>query len=165
MATEVQGFLGKSMRIPEDRVYLPAEHLWVREVAEGLWDVGVTEAGVLLWGGIRQVELLVDPGESVEAGQTVCVLLTAKVKYLSSPLAGDVLPVDLDADPNRDPYGAPLFRVRAGDAAAPRLANARSYAQCLKESEGMRNPSGATGPGSSICKALYWGIRQQKLQG
>ncbi len=165
MGIIVKAFMGRDLEIPEDRLYFPAEDLWVRAEGEGVYAVGLTEPGVLVTGGVRQVDLLVPEGEAVEAGQTTCLALTAKVRYVASPLAGEVRFARPGPELNDDPYGIPLFRVRAPDPDLSRLADAAGYAAVLADSEGARNPGGAKGPGSSICKALYWGIRQQKLEG
>ncbi len=163
MAVVVNAFMGRDLVLPEDRGYVPEEHLWARDEGAGVWAVGVTEPGVLLWGGVRQVELLAEPGESVKPGQTVCLLLTSRIRYLAAPVGGELRAGDLRGDPGRDPYGVCLFRVRARAGDAGSLVDAATYARALARSEGARNPSGASGPGSSICKALYWGIRQQRL--
>ncbi len=162
MGPVVRGFLGRDLEIPDDRWYFVPDHLWVRDEGGGVYAVGLTEAGWLLCGGVRQADLLVAPGEPVEAGQTVCLLLTAKLKYLAAPLAGRVFAGDTVAG-EIDPYGLPLFRVRTGSPDRSRLVDAVQYVRSLRDSEGIRNPGGATGPGSSICKALYWGLRQQRL--
>ncbi len=165
MGIVVRAFMGRDLAIPEDRLYFPGEDLWVRDEGGGVHAVGLTEAGVLVTGGVRQVDLLVREGEAVEAGRTVCLALTAKVRYLASPLAGEVSFARPGPGINDDPYGTPLFRVRARNPDLSRLVDAAGYAAVLADSEGARNPGGAKGPGSSICKALYWGIRQQKLEG
>ncbi len=165
MAVEVQAFLGRNLTIPEDRHYVPEEHLWVKETEPGMWDVGLTEAGVLMCGGVREAELLVESGAAVEAGQTVCLLLTGKVKYLASPLTGRLLPGDLGEDVNRSPYGVCLFRIKGAGPAPEGVVDAAAYARALQDSEGARNPGGVKGPGSSICRALYWGIQQQNFRG
>lgn len=163
MAVRIEKFLGKTLTLPEDRRYAPAEGLWVREAGDRL-EVGLAEPAVLMAGGIRQIESLVEDGERVAAGDTVCLALTAKLKYLASPVAGRVTFPGAGTRVNEDPYGVPLFFVTPTDGPPEGLIDAAGYARALADSEGAHNPEGAKGGVSSICKALYWGIREQKLE-
>ena len=66
-----------------------------------------------------------------------------------------------------DPYEKGwLFKIKPdGDleTAYQSLDTAQSYAESLKASEGAKNPEGLKGGVSGICKAVYSGIREQKL--
>jgi hypothetical protein len=43
------------------------------------------------------------------------------------------------------------------------LADAQTYINSLKGTEGFKNPEGLKGGVSGICKAVYSGIREQKF--
>ena len=66
-----------------------------------------------------------------------------------------------------DPYGGGwLFRIRPdqpGEDALDEFVNAADYVDSLKGTEGCKNPDGLKGGVSGICKAVYSGIREQKL--
>ncbi|GAB4272691.1 MAG: hypothetical protein Kow0092_27820 [Deferrisomatales bacterium] len=164
MGVTVRNFLGRELTLPDDRSYEPEEGLWVRETGDGRLAVGLAEPTVLMVGGVREVELLVEEGEDVAAGQTVCLLLTSKLRYLGSPVGGVVQRVATGPEVNDDPYGVPLFFVSPTPGQSAALADAATYARKLAQSEGARNPEGKKGGVSSICKAVYWGIGQQKLK-
>ncbi|MBI5446622.1 MAG: hypothetical protein HY900_36065 [Deltaproteobacteria bacterium] len=163
MSIVVKGILGREFSIPEDRSYVPEEGLWVKERPDGRLAAGLTEPAVLLAGGIRDVEPLVEEGARVEAGQTVCLVLTGKLKYLSSPLAGTVAFAGAGAETANAPYETPLFFLSTRPADRAPLADAAAYAAFLARSEGAKNPGGATGGGSATCKAVYGGLRSQTL--
>jgi len=44
-----------------------------------------------------------------------------------------------------------------------RLADSGAYLQSLKATDGYKNPEGRKGGVSGICKAVYSGIREQKM--
>jgi hypothetical protein len=66
-----------------------------------------------------------------------------------------------------DPYGEGwLFRIQSDDdlkAGVQSALEAKGYADSLKNSEGLKNPKGLKGGVSGICKAVYSGIRDQKI--
>ena len=74
MAT-VDSFLGRDMTLPEDRSYSPGAHFWFRSVEAGL-EVGVTEPGVALTGGLVELEVLAEAGASVVPGDDVAFATT-----------------------------------------------------------------------------------------
>jgi hypothetical protein len=41
--------------------------------------------------------------------------------------------------------------------------DAQGYAECLKGTDGLKNPEGIKGGVSGICKAVYSGISGQKI--
>src|SRR4030067_2154263 len=84
----VEGFNGYRLEIPEDRYYLPGIELWVHTREENLLVFGLTQAGVILAGGVTSLEFLVEEGQSVSDGEAVAFAVTSKVKYIDSPLAG-----------------------------------------------------------------------------
>lgn len=164
MPVTVKNFLGHEITLPEDRAYLPEEGVWVKEESDGLLHVGLTEPALLLMGGIRQVESLVEDKVVIAAGETVCLALTGKLKYIASPASGRVTFAHPGPNLNKDPYGVALFSLADTDTDLSRLTDAAGYAKALGFSEGARNPEGHKGGVSSICKALYWGIGQQEIE-
>lgn len=164
MSVTVKGILGRELTIPEDRWYVPGEGLWIRECPDDRLAVGLTEPAVLLAGGVREVEPLVEEGARIEAGQTACLVLTGKLKYVSSPLAGTVAFTGAGAEAAHAPYETPLFFLSSSAVARPGLTDAAAYAAFLARSEGAHNPGGATGGISATCKAVYGGLRGQTLR-
>jgi hypothetical protein len=67
-----------------------------------------------------------------------------------------------------DPYGSGwLFRIMPEigvDEVLKGLSSAEDYLEALKHSEGFKNPEGLKGGVSGICKAVYSGIREQKIK-
>ena len=165
MPVTVKDFLGREITLPEDRSYLPEEGVWVKEGSDGSLLVGLTEPALLLMGGVRQVESLVEDTVVVTAGETVCLALTGKLKYIASPANGRITFAHPGPELNQAPYGTALFSLTGTDTDLSRLADAAGYAEVLSSSEGARNPGGDKGGVSSICKALYWGIGQQEIEG
>ncbi len=167
MSTKIEGFLGRELLIPQDRRYDIVEGLWVKDHDVGLLAVGATEATLLMTGALREVENLVDDGAVVKSGDTVILALTSKLKYIATPVSGQIrFPENLSDLPERlaeDPYGTPLFFISEGPHEPANLTDAAGYAAVLRNSEGARNPSGSTGGVSPTCKAVYMGLGQQKL--
>lgn len=167
MSVTVEGFLGRTIEIPEDLLYDDREHLWLKKDSEGRWAVGLTEPAILMAGTIRQIELLVEDGQEVAEGETVVLALTAKLKYIACPLAGRlVYPADTEgiADKIGDrPYDTPMFFLES-EAPTSRLLDAAGFGRALADSEGARNPGGHTGGVSPTCKAVYMGIRDQTIE-
>ncbi|MEE4603939.1 MAG: hypothetical protein V2J65_21835, partial [Desulfobacteraceae bacterium] len=59
-----------------------------------------------------------------------------------------------------------LFRIKpdADSAASGQTAmDAKGYTESLKGTDGFKNPEGLKGGVSGICKAVYSGIRDQKI--
>jgi len=164
MPVTVKNFLGREITLPEDRVYLPEEGVWAKKETDGSLSVGLTEPAVLLMGGIRQVESLVEDAAVVTAGETVCLALTGKLKYIASPASGRITFAHPGPEINENPYGVALFSLTGAEADLSQLTDAACYAEVLSTSEGARNPGGHKGGVSSICKALYWGIGQQEIE-
>lgn len=164
MAVIVRRFLGRDLTLPEDRLYWPEEDLWIREDSPHHYSVGLTEAAVLVAGGVRDIEPLVEENCRVRAGDTVCLILTAKLKYVSCPLPGTVTFAAPGGDLEGDPYGTAIFRVQTPAPKPPCWTLAAGYAAALSRSEGAHNPDGAKGGISATCKAVYGGLRQQKLR-
>lgn len=169
MAT-IEKFLGRQVEMPEDRRYVVKPGLWARgEGAEVRF--GLTEPELVLIAGINDLEWLVGDGEAVEAGESVAIAITGKIKYLDAPLSG-VFQTNpqVKKDPgivSRDPYGQGwLFQIRPGsgvEKALGTLPSVEAYIAALRQSEGCKNPEGLKGGVSGMCKAVYGGIKEQKF--
>jgi hypothetical protein len=91
--------------------------------------------------------------------------------YLDAPVKGTILfhpeikqkPAMIAEDPYEKGW---LFKIKPDEdleMAYQSLDTAQSYAESLKATEGAKNPEGLKGGVSGICKAVYSGIREQKL--
>ena len=168
--TVIEKFLGQRVDIPEDRRYHLKQGLWARRQAQDLV-FGLTQPALVLAGGVNDLDWLVEDEASVAAGQDVVFVITGKILYISTPVAG-VLCFNSEVKQNpslasEDPYGKGwLFRVKpeANQEEVWRaLADPQAYIESLKGSEGFKNPQGLKGGVSGICKAVYTGIREQKF--
>jgi glycine cleavage system H protein len=166
----IEKFLGQTVSIPEELRYDVKQGLWIKkEGSEAV--LGLTEPALVLHGGINDLDWLVTEGAAVAENEDVAFAITGKILYISTPLAGRIAlnpeaklrPVILI----EDPYGRGwLFRLAIeaeANQALSRLADAGAYIEKLKESDGCKNPEGLKGGVSGICKAVYSGIRTQKI--
>jgi glycine cleavage system H lipoate-binding protein len=166
----IERFLGQTVCIPDELQYDVKQGLWVKkEGADAI--LGLTEPALVLNGGIHDLDWLVTEGAEVTEHQDVAFAITGKILYLSTPFAGRISfnpdakerPVDI----KEDPYGRGwVFRVTIEadlGQVFSRLADAGAYIERLKESDGCKNPEGLKGGVSGICKAVYSGIRTQKV--
>ncbi|MBI5248845.1 MAG: hypothetical protein HY912_05065 [Desulfomonile tiedjei] len=167
MGVRFENFLGRELVLPDDRSCDPAEGLWIKREDGGRLAIGMTEPTVLMGGTVREVELLVDDGSEVSKGETVILVLTAKLKYIASPISGTlVCPKDLSSLPEnlvKDPYGTTLFHIVSQEDETGRFLDASDYANSLKDSDGARNPGGHKGGVSPTCKAVYMAIGEQNI--
>ncbi len=166
----IEKFLGRQVTIPEDRMYAPASGLWGQTTASGIV-FGLTEPALVLAGGAKSLDWLVDDGHAVHIGEAVVCMITAKLLFIETPVDG-VIAFNHAAQqaPSRiaeDPYGDGwIFRITPGEnacSAATALSDWPAYLEGLKRTDGFKNPEGVTGGVSGICKAVYSGIREQKL--
>jgi len=166
----IEKFLGQQVEIPEDRQYYAKQGLWAKPDNDHLI-FGFTEPALVLAGGINDLDWLVGEEVLVKPGQDVVFAITGKILYIDSPLQGTIffnpeIKQDLSLI-REDPYGKGwLFRIKpqAGMAdAGSNLTDAQEYMECLKGSEGFKNPDGLKGGVSGICKAVYSGISGQKI--
>jgi len=168
MPVRVNNFLGRDLIIPEDRLYDPIEGLWVKQCEDGSLALGFTEPSVLMSGPVREVEPLLEGGTAVQAGETVILALTSKLKYVAVPVSGiasfHIFSSDTMQRLADDPYSVPLFFIVPCEKGLHGLADATQYADSLRNSEGGRNPHGRKGGVSPTCKAVYMGLSEQKLQ-
>jgi len=167
MEVRFENFLGRELVLPSDRLYDPTEGLWIRREEGGRFAVGMTEPTVLMGGTVREVELLVEDGSEVRQGETVVLVLTAKLKYIASPIAGTlVFPKDMGSLPEeivRNPYGTALFHITSEKDEIGKFLDAEGYAKALRDSDGARNPGGHKGGVSPTCKAVYMAIGDQNI--
>jgi len=166
----IEKFLGQRVEIPEDRKYYPKQGLWAKPEDDEMV-FGFTEPALVLAGGVNDLDWLVDENVSVKRGQDVIFAITGKILYIDTPLQG-VISFNPEVKQNlsltvEDPYeNGWLFRIKpvAGKAEPiQNLTGAQEYMERLKGSEGYKNPEGLKGGVSGICKAVYSGIREQKI--
>jgi len=166
----IEKFLGQKVEIPEDRRYAPRQGLWAKQADQALV-FGFTQPALVLLGGLKDMEWLVEDKQVVGAGDPVIFAITGKILYLETPVAGTIhfnpaAKKDLRAV-CENPYGDGwLFSIEpAGDIdhALQALAPHEEYLDSLRGSEGFKNPEGLKGGVSGICKAVYSGIGSQKI--
>ena len=168
--TVIQKFLGKTVEIPEDRHYCIKQGLWGRQEDRTIV-FGLTQPALVLMGGIKDVDWLLEEGQMVQAGESVVFAITGKILYIDTPVAGAVhfnkISGENAVQINADPYGQGwLFRIKPGgdiDTAYRSLVSAEAYLETLRNTEGFKNPEGIKGGVSGICKAVYSGTGQQKI--
>lgn len=146
--------------------------LW-RGVGDGLYReiVGLTEPALVLAGGLNDLDWLVPNGQTVSEGKAVAFAITGKVLYINSPFKGIIhFNSEVKESPSlvpEDPYGKGwLFKIKPDsetEDVLQILADEREYTESLKGTEGFKNPEGLKGGVSGICKAIYSGIREQKI--
>ena len=167
----IEQFLGQRVDLPEDRRYAVKQGLWAKPDGQTIL-FGLTQAALILSGGLKDIDWLVGDGGSVNAGESVIFAITGKILYMDVPIGGTIqFNPDIPANPAlvaEDPYHKGwLYRVTprdSVDSALAGLADARAYVEALKSSDGFKNPKGLKGGVSGICKAVYTGIGGQKIQ-
>ena len=166
----IEKFLGQRVEVPEDRRYQLKQGLWAKTQDQDLV-FGLTQPALILAGGVNDLDWLVEDQVSVTEGQDVVFMITGKILYISTPVAGVVF-FNSKAKQNpslasTDPYDKGwLFRVQPDadkDDAWQTLADSQTYIESLKGTEGFKNPEGLKGGVSGICKAVYSGIKEQKF--
>ena len=121
------------MNVPEDRRYTD-QHEWALPTM-GAVRIGITDYAQDALGDVVFVDVLVEPGETVEEGQVVAeVESTKSVAEVYAPFAGIVAAVngglaDAPETVNSDPYGEGWFlAVEPTDPMAPdALLDAAAY--------------------------------------
>lgn len=188
MAT-VPNFLGRDIEIPEDRLYSPAAHFWFRRTADGgdipgtgggaggggatrtEYEVGVTEPGVALTGGLVELDVLAEAGADVVPSEEVAFATTRKaIKYFMSPVGGAITAANPEATAetaNDSPYETWLFRmIPSVETPAAALVEAAAYAARLAASEHATAHAAAAaaaakaGKASPTCRSIYTGIKE-----
>ncbi|MBV8307434.1 MAG: glycine cleavage system protein GcvH [Gammaproteobacteria bacterium] len=129
-------------KVPADLRYTKS-HEWVRSLADGTVEIGITDHAQHALGDLVFVEVP-EAGRSVKADEPCAVVESVKAASdVYAPLAGEITAGNpqLAAEPevvNGDPYGAGwLMRLRPapGALAAAALLSAAQYQQLL-DSEG-----------------------------
>ena len=166
----IEKFLGQRVEIPADRKYYSKQGLWAKPEDQGV-AFGFTEPALVLAGGINDLDWLVNEKVSVRQGQEIIFVITGKILYIDAPIQGTVsFNQKVKREPSlvlEDPYGKGwLFRIHPDTGSAVdalSAADAPGYIKSLKGTEGFKNPDGLKGGVSGICKAVYSGIRDQKI--
>ena len=166
----IEKFLGQRVEIPEDRKYYVKQGLWGKTQKDDMV-FGFTAPALVLAGGVSGLDWLVGEAGSVKQGQDVVFAITGKILYIDSPIQGTIffnpavkqnLSLVLE-----DPYGKGwLFRIKPdadSEASGKTAMDAKGYTENLKGTDGFKNPEGLKGGVSGICKAVYSGIRDQKI--
>lgn len=167
----IEKFLGQRIEIPDDCRFDVKQGLWGRCVDDTIV-FGFTQAALVLSGGIKDMDPLVEAKQIVQQGQSILFVITGKILYLEAPAGGEVHfnnvvlkePSRIAADPYAQGW---LFSIKAEGGADPlnqSLAPLGTYLESLRHSEGFKNPEGLKGGVSGICKAVYTGIGAQKIQ-
>jgi glycine cleavage system H protein len=120
--------------VPADLKYARS-HEWVRELADGIVEVGISDHAQQALGDLVFVEVPA-AGRELQQGDACAVVESVKAASdVYAPIAGTVVAVNeaLAKSPeliNQDPYGAGwILRLRpSGALAAAQLLNADSYA-------------------------------------
>jgi len=166
----IEKFLGQRVEVPEDFRYHVKQGLWARRTDMDIV-FGFTQPALVLLGGIKDLDCLVDDGAVIEAGDSVVFAITGKILYIDAPVGGTIqynnsLQEEL-SQISDDPYGRGwLFLIQSPgdiDKAYTSLASSEFYMESLLSTEGFKNPEGMKGGVSGICKAVYSGISEQKL--
>lgn len=167
----VEKFLGTRVNIPDDRRYLAKQGLWAKS-DEAFILFGLTEPALVLAGGINDLDWLVSNGQLVSKGETVIFCITGKILYMDAPVAG-TFHFNENVRQNTsiimdDPYeNGWMFKIKSEQPVEETLGQflgVDDYIQSLKGTDGHKNPDGLIGGVSGICKAVYTGIRSQKIQ-
>ena len=167
----IDQFLGKRVTIPEDRFYYSRLGLWAKPKDAAIV-FGLTEPALVLSGGIISIDWLTTDGQTMHQGETVVFAITGKIAYIDTPIEGTIYFNDaVKANPEliqNDPYeNGWLFKIIPGtplEDAFRLFIDYSGYLESLRGSEGFKNPKGLKGGVSGICKAVYSGIREQKIQ-
>lgn len=107
--------------VPGDLLYTP-EHEYVRDIGDGIVEIGITDYAQGELGDVVYVELPKTGARYARHDVFGTIEAVKAVSELFAPLAGEVTEVNsrLDQEPalvNTDPYGAGwMIRLRLGDA-------------------------------------------------
>jgi glycine cleavage system H lipoate-binding protein len=166
----IEKFLGCRVTLPDNLRYHVKQGLWAR-LDDSAITFGFSEPALALSGGIQDLNFLADDGDTVEQGQSVLFAITGKILYVDSPIQGVIyFNTEAKTDPvviSQDPYARGWLFAVTPAGAAPRayqdLLDSAAYMESLRSSEGFKNPEGLKGGVSGVCKAVYSGIRMQKI--
>jgi len=166
----IEKFLGQRVEIPEDFRYDHRQGLWGKCTNDSIV-FGLTQPALVLSGGVKDIDWLVDETQSVDKGEAILFAITGKILYIEAPVSGAVrFNNELRQEISRiagEPYGQGwLFSLQPADdlqQAYQALSSAQDYLEKLRLSEGFKNPEGVKGGVSGICKAVYTTIGAQKI--
>lgn len=85
----IESFLGQRATIPEDRRYHVEQGLWARLKDDGI-RFGLSQPAMVLCGGVKDLDWLLDDGSAVSAGESATFAITGKLLYLDAPIAGTI---------------------------------------------------------------------------
>lgn len=145
--------------------------LWVKKVDQDP-AFGFDEPSLVLSGGINDLDWIVSEGQEVRKGESVLFAITRKIMYLDTLVSGPIhFNKEVKQTPtliSQDPYNQGwLFRIRVAsdpEGLLSGFSDAQGYVESLQSSEGCKNTEGLKGGVSGICKAVYSGIREQKIE-
>lgn len=171
--TELRGFLGQDLELPEDRLYDGARHYWLKQerAADGkqVVIVGYSAPGVALTGSLIDLEVFPEPGDELVVDQEIAFATTTKnMKYFLSPLAARVQAGNSEASAqavNQSPYQVWLVKLVPSPGWDANLLDAPSYAAKLAKSEHATPEAAAAakaGKSSPTCKSVYSGIKEKQ---
>ncbi len=168
--TVIEKFLGQRVAVPDNLNYHIKQGLWVKKVDDKIM-FGFTQPALILLGGIKDIEWLMEDNRMVAAGESIIFAITGKILYLDAPLGGALFYNDALASlvqmVSDDPYDQGwLFKIKPSidiEKAYHSFATVDEYLRSLRSTEGYKNPEGLKGGVSGICKAVYTGIGAQKL--
>ena len=166
----IENFLGKRVEVPEALRYHVNQGLWAKKTDMNIV-FGLTQPALVLMGGVKDMEALVNDGTIVNPGDSVLFAITKKILYIDVPIGGAIqYNKKVQENPTQtgeDPYGKGwLFMIQPQDdidKSYLSLASSKEYTQSLRKTDGLRNPLGWKGGVSGMCKAVYSGIGDQSL--
>ncbi|MBW1692608.1 MAG: hypothetical protein JRJ41_00320 [Deltaproteobacteria bacterium] len=111
-------------------------------------------------------------GQTMHRGEAVVFAITGKIAYIDTPIGGAIYFNDVvKANPELiqdDPYeNGWMFKITPRipiEDALRSFIDYLGYIESLIGSERLKNPKGLKGGVSGICKAVYLGIREQKIE-
>ncbi len=166
----IDKFLGHRVTIPDNLRYSLKHGLWARLDKKAIF-FGLSEPAIVLSGGVQELNFLTEEGETVEQNQCILFAITGKILYIDAPVQGVIhFNAEVRADTeliNKDTYSRGwLFAITPRGHAGmtyENLQDSTAYMASLQSSEGFKNPEGLKGGVSGICRAVYSGIRMQKI--
>ena len=163
-------FMGVNLELDDELLYYAPLDYWIRVDSEKEEVVfGLTPAAPLREGGYRALEFVVEEKDEVEAGDTLAVAVTAKVRYLEVPVTGSIVKLNRAFEQE---MAACLMQADSGWLACIRTGGVlkklspwidfSGYVEMLRVYEGHCVPPGVKAAGSPTCRSVYESIRKQK---
>jgi len=163
-------FMGATLELDDELLYYTPLDYWIRVDREKDEVVfGLTPAAPLKDGGYRALEFVVGEEDEVEAGDTLAVAVTARVRYLEVPVAGIVVKLNRAFEQEMATClmqeGARWLACIYTGGVLRKLSpwiDFPSYVEVLRVYEGHCVPPGLKAAGSPTCRSVYESIRKQK---